>query len=109
VELPEPLLPVVLLLDPSDDEKDPDLKSLLPVLELEELPDLKPLLLLLLLEDPLDLNPDEEVLAWTTILWVVWLSNKVNASDPKFDKLNTKASIKVNKIFFPTLLILPPP
>jgi len=65
LELPVPLSPVVLLLDPSDDEKDPDLKSLLPelLLELEELLDLKPLLLLLLLDELLDLNPDDEVLA----------------------------------------------
>ena len=64
VELPEPLL-VVPELDPSDDEKEPDLKSLLPelLLELEELPDLKLLLLLLLLEELLDLNPEDDVLA----------------------------------------------
>lgn len=63
VALPEPLPLVVLLLVPFDDEKDPDLKSLLPELELEELPDLKLLLLLLVLEELLDLNPDDEVLA----------------------------------------------
>ena len=63
VELPEPLLLVVPLLDPSDDEKDPDLKSLLPDVELEELPDLKLLLPLLLLDELLDLNPPDEVLA----------------------------------------------
>ena len=109
VEFPEPLPLVVLLLVPPDDEKDPDLKSLLPELELEELPDLKLLLPLVLLEELLDLNPDDEVLAWTITLWTLLLSNNVSASEPKFDKLNTKASIKVNKIFLPTSLILPPP
>jgi len=99
----------VLLLDPSDDEKEPDLKSLLPDFELEELPDLKPLLLLLLLDDPLDLNPPDEVLAWTTTLWILVLSNNVNTSVPKLDKLNTKASINVIKIFLPTFLIPSPP
>lgn len=108
VELPVLLLLVVLLLVPSDDEKDPDLKSLLPDVELEELPDLK-LLLLLLLEELLDLNPDDEVLAWTIVLCILLLSTNVSTSEPKFDKLNIKASIKVNKIFLPTLLILSPP
>jgi hypothetical protein len=108
VELPEPLL---FELEPSDDEKEPDLKSLLPelLLELEELPDLKPLLLLLLLDELLDLNPDDEVLAWTIVLWILSLSTIVSTSDPKFDKLNTKASINVNKIFLITLLIFPDP
>jgi len=109
VELPELLPLVVPLLVPSDDEKDPDLKSLLPELELEELPDLKLLLLLLLLEELLDLNPDDEVLAWTTTLWIWLLSNNVSISEPKLDKLNTKASTKVIKIFLPTILIFVAP
>ncbi|PRR82451.1 hypothetical protein CLVI_17910 [Clostridium vincentii] len=105
VELPEPLS-LVVLLEPSDDEKDPDLKSLLPDFELEELPDLKLLLLLLLLEDPLDLNPDDDVLACTITLLALLLSNNVSESVPKLDKLNTKASINVIRIFLPAFLIL---